>query len=75
MPDEAREYCPGCEPTVDPQTELVSVSWCGVHVPRTVGSADALVNHALDFQLGSFEVEGIPNAAFCRMIHGRRHDA
>ena len=69
MPDEAREYCPGCEPAVDPQSELVSVSYCGVHVPRMVGSADALVNHALDFQLGSFEVEGKPNRLMCNLIH------
>lgn len=43
----AHEYCPTCEPDVDPTRECVVVSYCHNHDPqlssRLQGSADNLV--------------------------------
>ena len=42
----ARSYCPGCEPEVDPTTEIVSSFPCGNHggddIRQSAGSDDAI---------------------------------
>ncbi len=68
---DARIWCPACEPHVDQQEELVVVDWCEWHRPKTEGTMDALVGPLppTGFILANGECEGIPNAAFCALVH------
>lgn len=72
MSHDARGSCPGCQPDVDPQEELVVVDWCEWHRPKMAGSMDALVGPMpAGFTLGTGEAKGIPNAAMCALLHAR----
>jgi hypothetical protein len=67
-----RDYCPTCEPTVDPVRELVTVFYCGAHAPILLGGADDQVRQSLRstavFSCGD-ETGGVAYQEFCDSIH------
>ena len=67
----ARFYCPGCEPTADPASEILDVRWCESHVPTRDGSADDAVTSAA-YLSGSAEAGGDENRRWCELVHGAR---
>jgi len=44
---ELRDWCPGCEPDVDPLRELVFENHCWRHKPSERGSADKQVERIM----------------------------
>ena len=69
-PSVARMYCPGCEPEVDPISEIVDVRWCESHAPPSAGFDDAAVGAADHFS-GTAEAGGEDNRLWCEILHRR----
>ena len=69
-PSLARTYCPGCEPEVDPTSEILDVRWCESHSPLSDGFDDAVVS-ATAYLSGSAEAGGEDNRRWCEILHRR----
>ena len=67
-PPVTRQWCPGCEPLIDPVVELVDERRCGLHELDRTGSEDVLVRDA-GFPSGTAEAGGEPNRAWCDLLH------
>lgn len=66
-PSVGRFYCPGCETTADPLTEVLDVRWCADHAPVTTGAADGEV--AMGWISGGQEAGGEDNRRWCDLFH------
>lgn len=67
-PTVARGYCPTCEPTADPERELLDLRWCEEHAPDRSGAQDARVQSSA-YLSGSADVGGEVNRAWCDLLH------
>lgn len=69
-PRVTRDWCPGCEPAVDPCRELVELLYCAKHKPLPLGAADDQVRASLrEFHPGSSDESGACNPGLCAAIH------
>ncbi len=66
-PLEARMYCPGCEPEIDPIIECVSVLYCEAHYPAVRGQIDLELEPLKYDQAG-----GENNREACAFFHRNR---
>lgn len=55
--DLSSRWCPGCEPSRDPVTEILAVTWCHRHVPHLLGADDAKAG-AAPWLSGAADVDG-----------------
>lgn len=69
-----RAYCPGCEPTADPDQEILDVRWCDTHAPPRDGADDQTLASP-SYLSGSAEAGGEHNTAMCALIHRARRAA
>ena len=69
-PSVARMYCPGCEPEVDPISEIVDVRWCESHAPPSAGFDDDVAG-AADYCSATAEAGGDDNRRWCEILHRR----
>jgi hypothetical protein len=67
-PSVGRMYCPGCEPEVDPISEILDVHWCERHSPHGEGLDDAMVG-ATTYLSGGVEAGGEDNRRWCEVLH------
>lgn len=63
-----RDWCPGCEPDVDPLRALVRESWCGHHIPSQRGVDDDRVIAAEWFVLATGELNAETNRAMNALL-------
>lgn len=70
-PSLGRPCCPGCEPDVDIQEEIIDVRYCEAHTPRGPGLDDELVDMS-SFPAGSGEAGGEDNRRWCEFFHKRK---
>ena len=68
-PFEARQYCPTCDPDVDPIQECVVVSYCGNHTPSIRGQIEVECDPLTYDQAG-----GANNRAACEFFHRGKRD-
>lgn len=64
----ARAWCPGCEPTRDPEQEILDVRFCVAHTPNREGGADNVVTTE-GYVSGSTEAGGEANRIWCQLLH------
>ena len=62
-PNLSKDWCPVCEPDLDPLKEILSVKYCWAHPPSMIGSADCTVTACED--------PGWQNPGEAGGLHGR----
>ena len=66
----SRDWCPGCEPDVDPSRDIVEVRHCALHpAPSRDGLDDAGVLVSSDHLSSAGEAGGAGNRALCDLVH------
>ena len=64
-----RDWCPGCEPDIDPSRELVDTKWCVLHKDKAHGVADAAVpDDIATISTGGAWADGVDNRAIQAVI-------
>ena len=67
--DPTRPWCPECDPSVDPLTELVVVCYCSEHCPPVAGTSDRLSDPSYLPLIGNSDAGGALNKAWCDFVH------
>ena len=66
----SRDWCPGCEPDVDPSRDIVEVRHCALHpAPSRDGLDDAGALVSSDHLSSTEEAGGTGNQALCDLVH------
>lgn len=66
----SRDWCPGCEPDIDPSRDIVEVRHCALHpAPSRDGLDDAGALVSSDHLSSTGEAGGTGNQALCDLVH------
>jgi hypothetical protein len=66
----SRDWCPGCEPDVDPSRDIVEIRHCALHpAPSRDGLDDAGALVSSDSLSSAGEAGGAGNRALCDLLH------
>lgn len=71
-PNQARHFCPICEPEADVTREILEVRYCAMHLPPAPGGIDDGAVEALAYLSGSQDAGGEDNRRWCELFHGKR---
>ncbi len=70
-----RDWCPKCEPEVDPLTTLVVVRWCAVHWEDPTGPDDAALQEQLaatPMRTCDVETDAATQRAWAEFFHRKK---
>lgn len=66
--DYGKHYCPGCQPDLDPLTDVWLVCYCTDHAPGLDGSEDLAAPRS-SIPLIGVDMDGHANRVWCDMLH------